>query len=200
MFRYEIINALIKKYDFKSYLEIGVQHGSNYKAIECGDKWGVDPNPRCDDASIRVMGSDDFFKTNQKTFDIIFIDGLHHADQVLRDIDNSLRFLNKGGFVVLHDCNPIAKENQTIPFAGQHFWNGDVWKAFIIAGQHYPYEMFTIDTDHGIGIINTRKEVELEDHEPLTIEELHYEDLEKFREEWLNLKDVQYFNDFMGEK
>ena len=39
--------------------------------------------------------SDEFFESNKKNFDIIFIDGLHEYDQVKRDIKNSIKFLNK---------------------------------------------------------------------------------------------------------
>ena len=30
MKKYELINRLIEKYDFKSYLEVGVQYGTNF--------------------------------------------------------------------------------------------------------------------------------------------------------------------------
>ena len=39
-------------------------------------------------------------------FDVIFIEGLHLAEQVDRDISNALRYLKDDGFIVLHDCNP----------------------------------------------------------------------------------------------
>ena len=48
--------------------------------------------------------SDDYFKKNLKEkFDLIYIDGNHHADNVLRDARNSFKLLNKGGFIVFDD-------------------------------------------------------------------------------------------------
>ena len=52
------------------------------------------------------MTSDDFFRDNKEKFDLIFIDGLHETNQVDRDIENSLKFINKGGTILLHDCLP----------------------------------------------------------------------------------------------
>jgi hypothetical protein len=76
------------KISAKSYLEIGVSGGENFQKIRCENKVGVDPEPTSP-ATI-FLPSDDFFKQNKETFDVIFIDGLHHSDQVLRDINNSL--------------------------------------------------------------------------------------------------------------
>jgi len=48
--------------------------------------------------------SDDFFKKNlNEKFDLIYIDGDHHADNVLRDARNSFKLLNRGGFIVFDD-------------------------------------------------------------------------------------------------
>ena len=68
------------------------------------------------------------FLKNQDKFDLIFIDGLHTYNQVLKDIKNSLVALNNKGFVLLHDCFPMSYYDQAVPRA-QRKWNGDVWKA-----------------------------------------------------------------------
>jgi len=48
--------------------------------------------------------SDDYFKKNSnEKFDLIYIDGNHHADNVLRDARNSFKLLNKRGFIVFDD-------------------------------------------------------------------------------------------------
>jgi SAM-dependent methyltransferase len=48
--------------------------------------------------------SDDYFKKNlNEKFDLIYIDGNHHCDNVLRDARNSFKLLNKGGFIVFDD-------------------------------------------------------------------------------------------------
>ena len=80
------------------------------------------------------MTSDEFFKQNEKRFDLIFIDGLHEANQVFRDVKNSLNYLNENGVILLHDCNPSIEEHQTFPQSLDHnkrhlnIWLGDTWK------------------------------------------------------------------------
>ena len=49
------------------------------------------------------MTSDNFFQNNSKIFDLIFIDGDHFYDQVLRDINNAWKVLKNGGFLILDD-------------------------------------------------------------------------------------------------
>ncbi len=88
MTRTDIINHLIKKIEAKSYLEIGVREPEgNFNHIQCDKKVAVDPVPL--GQGIIALTSDAFFKQNESMFDVIFIDGLHVADQVERDIINS---------------------------------------------------------------------------------------------------------------
>ncbi len=49
------------------------------------------------------MTSDNFFQNNSKIFDLIFIDGDHFYDQVLRDINNAWKILKNSGFLILDD-------------------------------------------------------------------------------------------------
>ncbi|MBU3714293.1 MAG: class I SAM-dependent methyltransferase, partial [Ferruginibacter sp.] len=140
--RYHIINYLISKYDLKSYLEIGVLKGDNIRKIIAPKKDGVDPGSErhvAPEVNYR-MTSDDFFKIINKQpevkYDIVFIDGLHHADQVRKDIYNSLLHLSPGGFIILHDCNPVSYDSQLVP-RKTIVWNGDPWKAYVeFKGQH----------------------------------------------------------------
>ena len=131
MFRADIINTLIKKINAKKYLEIGVSNGINFASIKCDYKIGVDPD--LESPATVHLTSDSFFETNQDKFDVIFIDGLHHSDQVYRDIINSLTVLNDGGYIVCHDMSPWNENVQLIPFdsAIHTYWTGDCWKAFV---------------------------------------------------------------------
>ena len=96
--------------------------------------------------------SDDFFQDNKQNFDIIFIDGLHHYEQVKKDINNSLKFLNKNGFILVHDCLPRTKAHQSIPrYRGS--WNGDVWKAIVELRTKENLNIFTSQIDLGVGVI-----------------------------------------------
>ncbi len=155
MNRIEIINGLIKKNNYKSYLEIGVQNGHCFNSIECENKIGVDP----DQGSAATIHdtSDNFFKTNKKKFDIIFIDGLHHADQVEKDIINSLKCLKKEGTIVMHDCLPTTKRMQEIPLQEQNEWTGDTWRAYLKLKEGSDLEMCVVNCDWGCGIIRRGK-------------------------------------------
>jgi hypothetical protein len=87
--------------------------------------------------------SDEFFAQNDKRkkekerFDLIFIDGLHHADQVEKDIVNAWYALNEGGVILLHDVHPPTEAHQVVP-REQLSWTGDVWKSFVGFRQKYP--------------------------------------------------------------
>jgi len=63
--RADVINALIVRYGYRSYLEIGVntqaQPGWSHDSIEIETKHGVDPNPAVD-ATFPVT-SDEFLKS-----------------------------------------------------------------------------------------------------------------------------------------
>lgn len=186
--RIDIINYLIKKNDYKTYLEIGVQNGISFRGVELPieNKVGVDPDP-FSKATIHST-SDEFFKENKKTFDIIFVDGLHECEAVHRDITNSLAILNEGGVVICHDMSPLSKEAQQVPRI-QKLWNGDCWLAWMKFRLNNPeLSMAVIDTDHGCGVIKKGSQ------ETLTIDKfLTYENLEKNRKQWLNLISVEEF-------
>jgi hypothetical protein len=158
--RYDIINHLIEKYKLINYLEIGVFKGENIKKIQAAHKDGVDPGAEgfTTPEVNYPMTSDEFFKLleghDEIKYDIIFIDGLHHADQVEKDIKNALNHVVKGGFIVLHDCNPISYEAQLIP-RQTVAWNGDTWKAFVDFKSNNPsYKCCVVDTDFGVGVIH----------------------------------------------
>lgn len=192
MTRTDIIIKLIKKHNYKSYLEIGVQNGKNFHAIECEDKIGVDPDPNSK-ATVHIT-SDEFFKgiaITKKMFDIIFIDGLHHWEQVFEDIDNSLMHLNKGGVIVCHDMNPTTEQMQLVPRI-QTEWTGDCWKAWVMY-RNSGLKMVVIDTDYGVGIIHRGNEPTLS----VPAVELTYENLVANRKEWLNLAPVTEIDQYI---
>lgn len=153
MTRIEIINALIKKNNYQSYLEIGVntpaQPGYSHTSIEIATKHGVDPAV---DTTFR-MTSDEFFAQNKNFYDIVFVDGLHLFDQAHRDIVNSLKFLNNNGTIVIHDCHPRREVTQR-PVRASSVWHGDVWKAILKLRMEEPnIEIYTINADEGCAIV-----------------------------------------------
>lgn len=191
MNRIEIIQKYIYKYKYASYLEIGVQAGHCFRAIHCNYKVGVDPD-KTSAATIHKT-SDEFFANNKEKFDIIFIDGLHHADQVYKDIMNSLDVVNDGGIILMHDCKPTTELMQQIPLTAQVEWTGDTWKAYVkVRTEREDLEMFVIDTDWGVGVIKKGKQEKLKVAVPLT-----YDNFVIHQNEWLNLKSVDEFNAMM---
>jgi len=192
MTRTELINGLIEKYDFKTYLEIGVntpaQPGYNWVGVNIPVKHGVDPNVE----TTYKMTSDEFFeKYITQKYDIIFIDGLHLFEQVYRDIINSLENLSENGIIVVHDCNPITEITQRRDRASDS-WHGDVWKAIVKLRIENPnIDICTVNTDEGCGIIKKGLQKLLVIDENTNIEE--YSFLENNRKEALNLISVDEF-------
>lgn len=158
MLRFDIINYLISVNGYKSFLEIGTQEKINLNSVRIEKKICVDPDPNAG-ADYQIT-SDEYFENNFEKFDIVFVDGLHHADIAYRDILNSLKRLNPGGCVVVHDLIPYSYEAQVIPLEkasdmGTVAWNGDVWKAWIkLRTERDDLVMNCVDTDHGCGIIH----------------------------------------------
>lgn len=152
MKRWDIINFYIEKYGYKDYLEIGLCSGICRDNVIVENKTTVDPNHRSNEPT-HLMTSDHFFKINHKKYDIIFIDGLHEAPQVYKDILNSLDCLKDGGTIICHDMQPTSEAVQAVPRVSD-VWTGDCWKAWSkLRGSRKDLEMFIIQTDWGVGVI-----------------------------------------------
>jgi len=173
--RFDIINFLLATFDHPTtYLEIGVRNpNDNFNKIVADTKYSVDPGIEFKENPVDFKVTSDAFFDELRNgsfleksilFDVIFIDGLHLAEQVDRDIDNALQFLKEDGFVVLHDCNPLTEwhareeHNYTISPAGQQ-WNGTTWKAFLKARYRIDTTSCCIDTDWGVGVISKDKKL-----------------------------------------
>ena len=150
--RMTVVQNIIERKRYKSYLEIGTFDDELFTFIKCEVKIGVDPAS----GGTHRMTSDTFFLKNNQKFDCIFIDGLHHYDQVIKDIENSLEVLNNGGIILIHDCLPASLGAQSVPRTEIN-WNGDVWKAFVKQRTNVLLDCYTCYADHGIGIILKRK-------------------------------------------
>lgn len=206
-YRYDIINFLLSKFDRETnYLEIGLRNPEeNFNKINSKNKYSVDPGIEAEiNYSDYKMTSDEFFSqlnsgkilNTQIRFDIIFIDGLHLAEQVERDIHNSLSYLKDDGFLVLHDCNPPtlfhASEEyyyRLSPSGGA--WNGTTWKAFFNLRKRNDVFSCCIDSDWGVGVVSKIKNL----GSPTLVKNdfFEFKTFEQNRKESLNLMSFETF-------
>lgn len=186
--RFEILQKIILRKNYKSYLEIGCDKNLLFSKINIDNKIGIDPKQG---GTIRIT-SDDFFKINDKKFDIIFIDGLHEFDQVRRDISNSLLSLNEGGVIFLHDCMPSSYLRQAVPRSVGR-WNGDVWKNIVEIRTKKDLDTYVCYADNGLGLILKRPNQNLLNLNIQDFKKLKFKDFYYNHKNWLNIIDYNEF-------
>ena len=153
--RHMVINSLTKTYN--NYLEIGIENGYTFTNTHFFHKVGVDPEPKCKSLKgdkIIKETSDYYFENidllmnynenesndvvKKTNFDVVFIDGMHHCEYVLRDFNNSVKLLTTNGQIFLDDILPL-NYNEQLKIPVKHYyengvlkygeeWTGDVWK------------------------------------------------------------------------
>ncbi|MDP4283403.1 MAG: class I SAM-dependent methyltransferase [Bacteroidota bacterium] len=223
--RVQLIQSLMKQKNLENYLEIGVFNGHAFFKIKSKFKIAIDPEFRFD--LLRKVGktilnpynlynkyfqktSDDFFKEDapdlfsQKKIQISLIDGMHEYDFALRDAENTLNYLSNDGVIILHDCNPQTKvaagtfeEWESNGNIGT--WNGDIWKTILhLRCFRDDINVFTLDCDHGLGIVTKGKPENKLNYNLEEIHQLKYEDFNTNRKQWLNLKPAEYAYDFFN--
>ncbi len=194
MFRWDVIQFFISKFGYKNYLEIGIQEGKCFSKIKCHYKAAVDPDPKFYDSEIYKMTSDEYFKKfPDNIYDIVFIDGLHHSEQVLKDVENALKITPENGTIILHDCLPTTEKMQQWPRNGAQEWTGDVWKAVVKLSEQLDLQINVLDYDYGIGIIHKNHGYTILPPCRST-KQLVWEDFEKNKNEWLNIINFDGFN------
>ena len=186
IYRWDLIQHIIDKYNFKNYLEIGCDKNQSFSKIKIDNKIGVDP---VEGGNIRST-SNQFFDSNKNRFDIIFIDGLHHYSQVLKDINNSLKILNKDGFILVHDCLPRSLAQQAVPrYRGS--WNGDVWKAIVELRTKSNLNIFTSQIDFGVAVIQISENKRLLKLDIKDFSKLKFKDYYNNHKEFMNIFDYK---------
>ncbi len=174
---YPIINHFIDRYNYKSYLELGVRDRTNtFNHIMSMDKTGVDLDPNSNPDY--VMTTDQFFEEHaeSKEWDIIFIDASHEKTQVMKDFENSLQHLSANGTIIMDDINPFTPELMLPQFSH------NAWEVFAtLRGTRSDLEMFGIESSF-CGVVRRGHQ---KTHN-LTIEPT-WEFLESNRQELLNI-------------
>jgi hypothetical protein len=190
--RSQIINELTNKYD--RYLEIGVEYGECFNETHFVNKVGVDPDPKfCSNVgqTLILQTSDDFFKQYNITqqFDVIFIDGMHQAEYVLRDINNCIQILSTNGTIFMDDILPL-NYNEQLKIPIKHYyengilkygenWTGDVWKVVYHLLKKYKdkildFKYFYNINFRGIGALKIKEVFKIRDEEIDDINSYNY--------------------------
>ena len=232
--RIKLIQYLIDEHNYTFYLEIGTETGESFFPIRCSKKSAVDPcfkiksqdkfpwyikNPYNIFAKYYEVTSDQYFLNQKKELakkglDIILIDGLHTFLATLKDVLNSLKYLNDDGTIILHDCFPpheaagIVAENEEdarekgknlVEWTGE--WCGDTWKAIAYLIKKYPenLKVLVLNVDYGLGVIkivgDNKLDLKIDDKLFSEINTLGIEDLYKAPEKIINLKSPkEYFS------
>jgi phage tail protein X len=205
--RYDVIDYLQQRYKYKTYLEIGCDANQTFGHVGSFFDTSICVDPV--KGGTHRMTSDDFFANNNQTFDVIFVDGLHEARQVLRDVYHALRYLNDGGTIVLHDANPHHSSQQQPDMSKSDIfgWCGDVWKAIVALRLQEGLEIVVGDFNNGVGLIRRRRNLhklpmEWEDrllYDPISV--LDYDEhLIENREILLRLMSIQDVRDWLDEE
>ena len=130
------------------YLEIGCNDNSLFDSVYSTDKTGVDPTL----GGTHRLTSDEFFAQNDRKFDLIFVDGLHHYDQIRRDTVNAIQALAPGGWILFHDFLPRNWGEHHVPRI-QDTWTGDGWKVAWELTQTAGADFRIFHIDHGVGAL-----------------------------------------------
>jgi SAM-dependent methyltransferase len=153
--RISLVNRLVADNPGGDYLEIGCASNLLFDAVMAARKTGVDPQS----GGTHRLTSDEFFRAHPEArFDVVFIDGLHHYDQIHRDVANALRATRAGGWIGLHDMLPRDWIEEHVPQISTSRWTGDGWKvAFeLIASPDVDFRLLAID--HGVGVVRVLKD------------------------------------------
>ena len=191
----DIINRLIRHFDYRRYLEIGVGDGRNFNRVVVQHRDGVDP-----EASIKVkypVASDHFFAVlpDDTEYDIIFVDGLNEEKQVLRDIHNSLRHLARDGSILVHACNPDAGAHHLSKSSMREQF-GTTWKAWArLRCCRGDLQMSVLEAGRGVGIIRRGSQKTF----PEKINTLDLDYLAAHQSQLLNLVPVEQYFDSLSD-
>lgn len=158
------INELLARSESRRYLEIGVEAGRTFRAVDANQRVGVDPRFRFEIEELEsptshliATTSDGYFSmlrdgsvvNGPSTFDVVYVDGLHTVEQTYRDVNNALSVLAPAGVVLVDDVIPSDVYSSLLPQAravgmrklahgrGED-WHGDVYKLLFLIHDFRP--------------------------------------------------------------
>jgi len=162
-----IVNLLGRKFGFRSYMELATPSTGRFYAEVDRDYFenvarmmyvtpfvfddGMEVDFRSPDEDISAVLED--FRQSGRTMDISLVDGWHTYQTAQRDLVQFFDLLSDGGILVVHDCLPESREGATPRFKTGSWW-GMSYKAFLDFVLQTPsLDYFTLDCDHGCGVI-----------------------------------------------
>jgi len=215
-----------------TYLEIGVSTGVSFIPIRARIKWGVDPAYiltkrrllkyavfSCLGIKIEKlfrMTSDEFFIEKKAMLaangiTVCLVDGLHTYQQSLRDVLNTLEYLEPNGVILMHDCNP-STELMALPAASidelirkgipgwNGAWSGDVWKAVVhLRSLRNDVNAFVLDCDTGLGVVKKGRPETRLSYSESEIGDMNFQFLALHRKKLLGLQSEDYLSGFLYE-
>ena len=187
IYRWDLIQMIINKYNFENYLEIGCDKDQLFSKIKIKNKVGVDP---FNGGTIRSTSDIFFLKNPNDRYEVIFIDGLHYYEQVIKDIKNSLKILSDDGFILVHDCLPRSLAHQALP-RYKASWNGDVWKSIVELRCDVNLDIITSKIDFGVAIIRKKKNQNFLDLHCKNFKKLKFSDYYYNHNNFLNIKSYE---------
>jgi hypothetical protein len=152
------VNALAKHLGARRYLEIGVHAAATFRDIEIAERTGVDPgfvfdtNELSNELTRLVPSpSDSFFAVEPlfPPYDVVFIDGDHKFEQVVRDFSNTVLRTHRRSAVLIDDTLPndvysampnLQDVNRYRKAIGStdSAWMGDVFKTVFYIHDFWP--------------------------------------------------------------
>ena len=175
--RSEVVNEMTSLFPNPRYLEIGVANGETFLAVKADYKVAVDPRfnldisslgPETLDCQFIEVTSDEYFAARSKRdkkFHVIYLDGLHTFEQILRDFTNALLFLEDDGIIVIDDVAPtsyaagLPDEGDAVLIKkatndSDNSWMGDVYKLVYFIDTFFPsMHLRTVSDNHGQSVV-----------------------------------------------
>lgn len=182
MLREHVLQGLLDLHPDASYLEVGVHSGVTFHPLKAARKVAVDPDFRFglpDPAVTHALEyhpvtSDVFFGQivdPKRKFDVIYLDGLHTAEQTLRDLLNAVEHLADDGAIVIDDVVPtsyaaalpdiddflLARDRISIE-APHDAWMGDVYKLiYFVQSFLQAFDYGVVAENHGQMVLWRRR-------------------------------------------
>lgn len=122
----DVIYAIVNSTNCKLYLELGCQFANTTKRMIAQNRKviGVDIKQQFNMDNFFYFypeTTDKFFEHFNEKPDIIFIDADHSFESVKKDFVNSIKVLNEGGIIFMHDTDPNSQHLLTKEFCADSY-------------------------------------------------------------------------------